>query len=533
MPEGFDFPKPAEVWVTMPLTNEFIGERVRQYLFTTARLKKDVSIDQAQAEMSALAARLAEQYPKTNTNRTVSLMLLRKHASGEFSDIFLLTLMGAVGFVLMLACVNVANMQLARASARHKEMAIRAAMGASRGRIIRQLLTENILLGLLGGTGGILIAVWMLDFIKSSIPPDITRFIQGWEQMSINPQVLGFTLAISVGAGMLFGLAPALQVSKTDLNEALKEGGKGASTGGARRRLRSLLVIAEVALALVLLVGAGLMVRGFARLVDDQKKGFDAESVLSMRTSLTQARYPDLRKAADFYKQVTERLSSMPGVTSASAVSYLPGSGNWDTVDFLIEGRAAPAPGESQSANFLIITPDYFQTARIPLLRGRYFSASDGPDSPRVAIISAEFAERYFADEDPMGRRIKVGSDGNQLATIVGVVGDVRRFMFDQGMTPTIYLPHSQAPQRVMSFMLRAAGDPESLSLAARSEVHSTDADQPVYEIKTVEQVIREQYSGIRLAAMLMAIFGLIALALSAVGVYAVMAYSVQQRTQE
>ncbi len=533
MPKGFDFPKPAELWAPMPLTNEFIGNRAEQYLFTTARLKHGVSINEAQAEMNAIAARLAEQYPKTNTNRKVSLMLLRNNASGEFTPIFLLTLMGAVGFVLMIACVNVANMQLARATARHKEMSIRAAMGASRSRIIRQLLTENILLSLLGGTAGILIALWMLNSIKSSIPPDITRYIQGWEQMSINAEVLGFTFAISAGAGILFGLAPALQMSKTDLNEDLKEGGRGASTGGARRRLRSLFVIAEVALALVLMVGAGLMVKGFARLIDNQKKGFDAENILSMRVSLTQSRYPESLKVADFYKQVTERLATMPGVVSASAVSYVPGGGNWNTVDFLIEGRAAPAPGEAQSASFQVISPDYFQTMRIPLISGRYFAASDGADSQRVAMIGAEFARRYFADEDPVGRRIKVGSEGNHWANIIGVAGDVKRFMFDRGMTPTIFFPHSQSPQRSMSFVLRTAGDPESLSLAARSQVHSIDADQPVYEIKTVEQVIREQYSGVRLAAMLMAVFGLIALILSAVGVYAVMAYSVSQRTHE
>lgn len=533
MPKGFDYPKPAELWTPMPLTNEFISDRAEQYIFTTARLKDGVSIDEAQAEMSAIAGRLAEQYPKTNTNRKVSLMLLRKNASGEFDAIFLMTLMGAVGFVLMLACVNVANMQLARATARHKEMAIRAAMGASRARVIRQLLTENILLGLMGGAAGILIGVWMLDFIKSSIPPDTTRFIQGWDQMGINTQVLLFTLAISAGAGILFGLAPALQVSKTDLNETLKEGGKGASTGGARRRLRSLFVVAEVALALVLMVGAGLMVRGFARMIENQKKGFDPAGVLSMRVSLTQTRYPESQKVADFYKQATERMAAMPGVMSASVAAYVPGSDNWDTVDFLIDGRPAPAPGEKQSANFQVVAPDYFHTVRIPLIRGRDFVASDGPDSQRVAIISEEFARRYFADEDPAGRRIKVGSEANQWATIVGIVGDVKRFMFDRGMAPTIYLPHSQTPQRTMSFVLRTAGDPENLSLAARTQVHSLDGDQPVYEIKTIEQAIRDQYAGLRLAAMLMAFFGLIALLLSAVGVYAVMAYSVQQRTHE
>jgi putative ABC transport system permease protein len=535
MAADFDYPKPAELWLPIAVTDELARQRTQQYLSVVARLKPGITPSQAQAEMNTIASRLEQQYPQTNTGRRVSVALLSDKVAGDFTPMFLWIMMCTVGFVLLLACVNVANMQLARASGRYKEMAVRAALGATRMRVARLLLSESLVLALLGGALGLVVAQWFIKLMQAGIPPDIARYITGWERMSINPRALGFTLCVALLTGIISGLAPALQVSKPDLSEMLKEGGRGSSAGAGRHRLRSLLVISEVALALVLLVGAGLMVRGFARLVAVQKAGFSPENVLTMRTSLTDSKYPEQHQRAAFYKQVIERVAALPEVRSASVVRFLPASGGWSTTDFSIEGRPAPAPGNPLLTNFQTIGPDYFKTMLIPLLKGRAFSDADGKDAPRTAIISESMARRYWPDEDPIGKRIKLGppESTEQWATVVGVVGDVRRFQFDRGPQPTLYLPFLQVPSRALFIVARTEGDPMSVAAAVKAQVLSVDPDQPVYQIKPMEKVIADEISGVRLAAGLMTIMGVIALILSAVGVYGVMAYSVSQRTHE
>ena len=533
MPQDFDYPLSTELWSPIPLTRDFVNERAQKYIFTIGRLKPDISVAQAGSELKTIASRLAEEYPSTNKGRGVTLKLLRDAANGDFTPVFMWTLMGAVGFVLMLAAVNVANMQLAQATSRQKEMAIRLALGASRLKIVRQLLTESVLLSITGGVAGILVAVWVLDLIKLGIPPEIVKYIAGWRNMSINARALIFMFVVSIVTGVVFGLAPALQASKPDLNEALKEGGRSTSISPSRARLRSLLVIAEVALALVLLVGAGLMIKGFAHLVEANEKGFDPENVLTMQVSLLATRYGDPDRIGSFYKKVLEQLEAVPGVTSSTAVQYIPGAGGWDTASFLIDGRPAPAPGEDYSASLQRIAPRYFETMRIPLINGRDFSAADDKAAPRAAIISSEFAKRYFPDENPLGRKLRISSKNPEWATIVGVVADVKRFMFDRNLTPTLYLPVYQSPVQSMSFAIRTSVDPQSVVTAARSQIYRVDADQPVFDVKPLSRLLADQYSGIRLSAVLMAIFGLIALGLSAIGVYAVMAYNVHQRTHE
>jgi putative ABC transport system permease protein len=400
---------------------------------------------------------------------------------------------------------------------------------------MRLLLGESLLLAMMGGVMGVLLSMWFIDLIQASIPPEITRYIIGWEQMGINGRLLGFTLVVALATGVVFGLVPALQVSKPDLNESLKEGGRGSTAGAARFRLRSLLVVSEVALALVLLIGAGLMVKGFARVVSNQKEGFNSENLLTMRTTLTDSKYPEKHQKAAFYKQVIEKVASLPEVRSASAVSSIPTGGSWNTVEFTIEGQPPPPPGHPLLANFQIVGPDYFQTMQIPLVKGRAFSEGDGQQAPRVAVISESMARRYWPDEDPLGKRIKTGPPDSKedWATVVGVVSNVRRFMFDKENRPTLYLTYLQSPARGLYIVARTDGDPMSFVAAAKSQVLSVDPNQPVYDIKSMEKAISDEMSGVRLSAGLMAILGIMALVLAAVGVYGVMSYSVSQRTHE
>ena len=533
MPKDFEWPTTAELWTPLVLSNEDLSSRARHYLRVMGRIKPDVTLAQADAEMNVIARRLEQQYPDTNKNLGVNLARLPGQTSDDFARPFLLALMGAVGFVLLIACANVANLQLARATGRTKEIAIRAALGATRWRIVRQLLSESVLLAVLGALFGLLMAIWGADLIKAAIPQDQAKYITGLKHMGINGRVLAFTIVVALLTGLISGLAPALQTSKPDMNETLKEGGR-ALTGG-RGRLRNLLVVSEVALALVLLVGTTLMVKGFARMVENQKQGFDPTGVLTMRLTLPDSKYKERHQRRAFYDQVLERVAALPQVESAGVVGSVPSSGNWSIAEFTIEGRPAQDPSEKFAADFQAVSAGYFRALRIPLVDGREFGTQDGESTTPVVIISQNLARRFWPDEDPIGKRIELGSAsiGKRSCTIVGVAGDVRAFMFDKGPRLTLYVPYTQSPRWTTGLVLRTHGDPMNAVASVRAQLREVDPNQPLYEIKTMEAVISDHVSGIRLSAALMAIFGLVAIVLAAVGVYSVMAYSVTQRTRE
>jgi putative ABC transport system permease protein len=534
MPTDFAYPAGVEIWGPLDLPLAEQAGRVNHYLQVIGRLKPGVSISQAQADLQAVAGRLAQQFPQTNAGHSARLVNLVNELMSDARQ-FILVLMGAAGFVLLLACANVANLQLAQGTARQKEIALRLALGASRGRIARQVLIESVLQSFLGAAAGLILASWDLKWRLAMVPAVIMQHAPpGIRHMRIDGYVLAFTAAVAVVAGILAGLAFAWHASRVDLNETLKESSRGGGGSSSSHRLRGLLVVTEVALALVLLTGAGLMVKGFRHLVISNP-GYDRRNVLTFQIALPESKYRNESQVREFYDQLVERLGALPGVEAAAAASNLPGQWNWTRTEYTAEGQPPAAPGELRLAIAEAFTPDAFRALRIPVVRGRTLSAQDGPDSTPAVVLNASLAKRLWPGENPLGKRVHFGSSesGAPWCTVVGVVGDIEPAPFGHTLPPMAYFPLDQLTQRSLSIAVRTVGDPIALAAAARAQVQALDQEQPVFDMRTLEQVIDDDLSGVKVSADMMTVYALIALILSASGIFALMAYSVSQRTHE
>ena len=530
MPAGFRFPhKDAEFWVPLALEANRRQARNASSWLLVGRLDDDVSIEQARADVKGIAARLERDFPEALGWTGAEIVSLHEQVVGAVKPSLLL-LMATVVLVLLIACVNIANLLLARAAAREKEIAIRLAVGAGRRRVIRQLLTESVVLALVGGLLGLMFAAAGLDLLLAYSPADLPRL----DQVSLDAPVLLFTLGVSFLTGLVFGVAPAYQASKPDLLTALKEGGRGSLVGAGGRRLRGLMLVVEVALCCVLLIGAGLMVKSFARL-QEVEPGFNPDRLVSMNIQLPRAMWVSPGQSEAFFKQLLERIESLPGVEATGAISAIFIGSQPGGSPFLIEGREPVSPPERVEAPVDVVTPGYFRAMGIRLLEGREFTAADHSGAEPVTVINRTFARRFWPGESALGKRIKFGAAdaSGPWVTVVGVVDDMRRTGLDEPVRCEAFWPHAQRSMGFMSVVTRAAGDPGDLIPALHAAVWSLNGEQPISHTQTLETMLEEMRAARRFNTLLFGLFAAIAVVLAAAGIYGVMSYTVARRRHE
>ena len=529
LPSTFQFAlQNADLWVPYQPTRNQLSFRFMHGTNVLGRLKPGVTQEQAQSEMNVIAGRIEQQYNDSHAGTTARVVPLQEEIVGTVRPI-LLVLLAAVGFVLLIACANVASLLLTRSLARQKEVAIRSALGASRWRVIRQLLTEAILLSLAGGAIGLVIAYWGVPALVATLPQNQLDALPFLKSLKIDLRILGFSFGLSLLTGIVFGLVPSLQSSRLDLNEVLKEGGRHA-TAGAGQRLRSAMVVGEIALAVVLLVGAGLMMKSLLRLLQTNV-GFNTDNLLTMRIVLPPSKYPEAPQVFNYYTQLQERVRNLPGVVGAGTVDILPLNGG-NTTRVYVDGEPVPQPGKETEANMRVVNEHYFQTLGVPLVAGRWFDERDQDGAPTVVIIGKTIADRMFAGRDPVGRKLRYTSIQTDPVTIVGVVGDVKITGLDEEIRPVLYYPFRQAGDYSSSLVVRTSTDPTSLANAVRGEVRSLDPDAAVLDVDTMEGMISQTQASFirRFPALVIGIFAGVALLLASIGIYGVVSYSVSQQ---